>query len=984
MKKVFKILPLIALLAITTACNKPSSSSNPNTNTSENNSQSSNTENVTYLEGTDAAKYLIASTNLDSSLLTGDLFTTGPRALRRVAKMTRKYSQQFGPDASNSNPNSYVDKIGDKYIWVSDEDYGNSLDAFRGTARGIELTAENGANLIDYFKTNIRVVDKWIKDGNTKYYLSVTKDYEAIYSYEDDYKTFNLVKRTVDENGDNVFEIYSKGQETQHRMKYIPGKRYEYSINSYDSRYMTNFLVADYSKGYWNVMNVDDRAYNIKDNYSAPTIHNLVLKDEACYEFFYSVYQDNRETAPEYIELISSDQKRDLLRLTNRGLALYTTGVYGLKHIEVTAKEENVIDDWDYSELPENIYVIDRGQDSTPTHHADPIAVTETTSFKKGDTFVDGKVEIEIIRVGGIGLHPGYGEIELIIHADSIEERFEILEDFLEETGLELARDIEDCKKGLLFAVEDSAQFPSFYKWNGKLVNNFSSLAAATKIEFEKFDEYSSVYDEIKEVEVIDINDQEAINANIHFADIKNITNGTNSSSENVVTIQDFKIQLEDHLLFVKNKDYKIDFAIAKVEDNKFIDLHLLENSSTISNKYTGSDEIIFTQSTTLTIPHITNVGNYEIVAFVSTFDESIRLSSLTRVPVTVSDYQYTENGYINTFTQNDSYLSINSKLDSTIRLNISGSYDKTTLETTLISEAYERGLLDSSGKLEVLVNESWTLVEDSSYSLESGKYRVSYKMGEVEDYVICDLTSTTISTSKIKGIHTISSFIKEVDSLMEDDLTIASNYVDKFENNKWTTISSKDGSEDLVSGLYRVSFTSPKGEIVHCIVEFESNNIYSTVLALKTYDELKEHATEVIGSKGTLVEDGKIEFTYDTNFAYTEVNDINEPVRSGHYKLEFVDSNNNTNTIYIKVVNELSIFLITPIEYDELLDVIQEESNYTLDSLEETEVYYFDSDNTQEWILLEEGTPLNKTGVYETRVSINGITIISQVYIDF
>ena len=140
MKKVFKILPLIALLAITTACNKPSSSSNPNTNTSENNSHSSNTENVTYLEGTDAAKYLIASTNLDSSLLTGDLFTTGPRALRRVAQMTRKYSRQFGPDASNSNPNSYVDKIGDKYIWVSDEDYGNSLDAFRGTAEGIELT----------------------------------------------------------------------------------------------------------------------------------------------------------------------------------------------------------------------------------------------------------------------------------------------------------------------------------------------------------------------------------------------------------------------------------------------------------------------------------------------------------------------------------------------------------------------------------------------------------------------------------------------------------------------------------------------------------------------------------------------------------------------------------------------------------------------------------------------------------------------------
>ena len=998
MKKALKLFSLIALLSITTACNKPSSSSeniisDPSTSSVQqptigsssniqNNTSSEINENVKYLEGTEAAKYLIANTNLDSSLLTGDLFTVGAKALRRVAQMTKRYSQEFGPEGINTNPNSYVNKVGNKYMWVSDEDYGNSLDFFNSTARSIEFSSEMGANLIDYFKTNIRVVDKWIDDGFNQYYLDVTKEYEAIYSFERELNTFSLVKRSIDENGDNVFELYRRGELAEERMKYVPGKRYEFSINFYGEDEMTSFVTADNSKGYWNVMVVDDKAYNNKNGYyDSSTIHNLVLKEEACYEFFYSVYQDNRPSTPEYVELISSDQKRDLLRLTHNGLALYTTGLYNLKHIEVTAEEDNILEEWDYSELPENILLIGSGQNIVPTLNSRPIAVTETTSFKQGDTFVDGKVEVEIIRVGGTGYHPGYGEIELKIDAETIEEKFEILEEFLLETGLELARDIEDCKEGLEFATTDVLQFPTYYKWNDKLINTYTSLASAVKIELDKFEIYKAVYEEIKDIEVISMYDQEAIDANIHFAGIKSTTSGTNSSNQNKVTIQDFTIELEDHLLFVKNKEYKIDFALAKIEDNKFVDLNLLANESTISSTYLGSDDIIFTQSTELTIPHVTNSGDYEIVAFVSTYEEGIRLSSLTRVPVTVSEYEYTQDGYINTFTQKEDYLSISSKLDPTIKVNIAGSYDKSTLENQLISEAYERGLLDDSGKLEVLVDETWTLVDESSYYLEDGQYRVSYKIGEVEDYVICEFTSKTRVLEDVKGVHSAST-LRELTNSMVEDLTLTTTYVDKFENNTWTTISSYEENDDLTSGIYRLHYSTLEGEEIDCIIEFESHNIYETLLSIKTFDELINKAKQLVGDKGTLIED-KIEYSYGSGNPYTEVNlEENQHVLSIFYKLDYVDTDNNTYSLFIQVKNDFSVQLRESLAYDQVLEYVQDSIGYTLDSLEETEIYYMDTE-TNEWVLLEEGSELNIPTTYQIEVYIDEVRFTTYIYRD-
>ena len=108
--------------------------------------------------GTEVAKILLANQRLDSSDLekSGSLFTEGREKLKEIAYKSREYLRK-----NKGRPNeTYTEVDGETYKWYNDVDYSNFMSYFESYAVNIESSAERGADLIDYTKSNIFLLVK--------------------------------------------------------------------------------------------------------------------------------------------------------------------------------------------------------------------------------------------------------------------------------------------------------------------------------------------------------------------------------------------------------------------------------------------------------------------------------------------------------------------------------------------------------------------------------------------------------------------------------------------------------------------------------------------------------------------------------------------------------------------------------------------------------------------------------------------------------
>ena len=163
MKKLFTLfLFIFCLVPVITGCSGTQGENPPKVET-PGGDEDDNNQVLEVKNGTEVAKILLANERLDEKVLeqSGTLFTDGKKAMARIIDQTKQYLKR---NAGRPNE-TYTEVDGDTIKWYNDVDYSNFMSFFESYAVNIEASAQRSADLIDYAKKYIRVVNKWVDEG---------------------------------------------------------------------------------------------------------------------------------------------------------------------------------------------------------------------------------------------------------------------------------------------------------------------------------------------------------------------------------------------------------------------------------------------------------------------------------------------------------------------------------------------------------------------------------------------------------------------------------------------------------------------------------------------------------------------------------------------------------------------------------------------------------------------------------------------------
>lgn len=694
---------------------KDNKDQNNNDKQNDNNSNESEQNNeITVKNGNEVAKILLANERLDQSILedSDKIFVSGKEAFSNIVKATQLSMTKL----SKREGETYTEVDGDTYKWYNDVDYSNFMSYFESYVINIEQSAETAVRMIDFTKTHIRVVNTWVRIGNQETLLIVNENSEIILNrYDDGY--VNICKRYTDENGKSVYEMAYVHDDYITRMKYIPGLVYEFVTSWLDGRDDNSlYLLADNSKGYWTVISANGLSSyiengNVNENFFLQT---LVMKDEATYMFDYM----NSNYGIEYvgdIKIVSSDGKSDLISFSKNNITLFNTGVNGLDHLEIVAPRDKVGDFDPNSSIDLYVYeqnnTNDQGQDykiySTSGVKSATAVCENGVTFTYEDKLLDGKVTVQRIDVSYVAGCDSYGIIPFSTTASSLEEQYDILKELLDYTGLTFRRDYDEVIKCIEYSIKDAQKFPKYYTINGYHVNDFEQLKKGLNIEGEEYKDLLNIYEQAKNIEVVDINNQEEYDSRIHFTDLEVVNQGTTTNDEFTLSIENFEVKVEDTLLFVEGQEYQIVFGLLTV-DNNVIPFINEEDSKFI---YKKGEDFILSLNKNIEIPVLTE-GEYILAAYVSLAGENIRTSNFVPVYGNIVETTKTSEGFKNVIkNDNENRILIVSTIDYNVYYNIQGDISFEMLQEMLAQLAYDHGMFEEI-VVERLVDNNWVVYE--------------------------------------------------------------------------------------------------------------------------------------------------------------------------------------------------------------------------------------------------------------------------------
>ncbi len=722
------------------------------------------------MSGKDAASLILANQRLNSQLLknSGNIFEDGAEVLTNLSYMAASSLANYTlvTDESKSatllastkyetGDGSMVEIDGNVYKWSGFGEYSNSYDYFLNLTKGVTSSAEAGADLIDNVKKYVRVVDKWVKIHSNEYYLHVEENREVLFSRYDG--MVDMCERTKTENGDNRYEIYRTTEEGQMRMVYIAGKLCEYSY-VIEGGFNHNFL-AENNKGYWEVVDVGvvDSHYNVSC---------MVIKDDICYDAFYDPNTKKVGT----IKVISADRKTDIMDFTqNDNAAVIDIKLQSFNGYSAIVKEatpdtvkplsndnDGEIYYYDFDGSGNNVYSTNRDTNMA-------IILNSGERIEPRDSFVDGKAEVNTIRVSHFSKEPDENsngryigcyvpELSLNVKGSTFDEIMNNLEAFFEEVGLVCRRDMDGVKAGIIQARKELAQFTKYHQWNESPIYSAETLAAGWENNLAKLAAYKAEYEKIKDAEVIDFSDKQTVELNIKFAPITAQTAADVKNDGMTVSVSELELSVEDTLLFVEGESYTVSFALVGTGDNAASGLSHITLTEPLTAKYNGEDVFKLKQTASFEIPVLAE-GGYTLVAYISTAD-GIRSSDYTKVIFTELTPSQTKHDNLSVaLSKNEAgELVISCITVKDIQVEIEpleggAGHTYATMYEALSKEIYKYGFVSEEAVLELIgEDESWTAVAESEDALASGRYRLKYsiKNGDsiAEGYVIAEYTA--------------------------------------------------------------------------------------------------------------------------------------------------------------------------------------------------------------------------------------------------
>lgn len=734
MKKFLSIL--LVCTAITTAlasCTTKTSTNPTGTDSRETQGGSSSPVSGSLPEGmsgTEAARLLLAEERLNAKLLRneGDIFEDGVAVMNNLAKTAMEnlnlpYAGRKAPSvtplASTQNLSTELKGTGggkvvingDTYTWSDFVENNNSHDYFENLTGNIVRNAEMGADLIDNVKKFVRIVDKWVAfDETTKYYLHVEENLECLIEHYtgEGLDQLKICKRSKNAEGKDVYELYHSSADTQYeeRMTYIPGERYELSMEHQDAG--TTYFVADNAKGYWEtyVLTVAPQHYNAS---------YFIMKDDICYDGFY----DPKDQWIPLLKIMSADKATDILNISgghgSYSIDLKFSGFDGIVSVEAPASSVELALDGTYAILPDG--------DGSRVHTA------SGKDILYGETYLDGKVS-----VNGIHAMYGAGDIytgEMILHVKGMNhgELLANLKAFLSEFGLTCRRDIDSVFAGIARAYSELDSIIEYYTWNGISVTTEAGIAQAIDVEKTRFDEMKALYTAVQHDEVLDYANTEVVELNINFAPITAIQNSGTALDGTAVTVENIALTITDTTLYVKDQPYMVLFALIAKNGSGGLIHPTVTHDTTVN--YADESEFTVTASNVHFELPVLAFGDYTIVAYIAT-DDGIRSSGY--IPVgfdTVADSVVDiENTRISARREADGSgtVSYTELVDFTIKLTSETKPDYQAFRQQIATEVFRYGTPDE-GLVEMQSGETYTPLTGTEAEIADGTYRLGYSV---------------------------------------------------------------------------------------------------------------------------------------------------------------------------------------------------------------------------------------------------------------
>jgi len=587
---------------------------------------------------------------------------------------------------------------GETVIFSEFEEVSNSYEYFLNLTNNIVTSANIAADIIDFVKKNIRVVDKWVELGQDKYYLHVGENEELMCKVDTFNNTLDICRRHKNADGVDVYELYREAYDHKTRMTYIPGERYELSVNDL-------YFTADNSKGYW-------ISYVVGEVESHYNISYLVLKDDICFQF--GVNLD--ESKSYAVQILSSDRQTDIFNISEDE----ASGSYMISLCAFNGIEKITVPKSDVQFGPDNSYANCSGSDNMVIHTASGRTVTLN----------DGDGNVDVISISVMSMAYGYvPEMYVRAAGDTTEERIDNLLSFFEGKGLTCRRNANEIKDGISRAVIDRDYIIKYYTWLGENVSTRAGVEAAVAKEKARYGEMYALYAAVKDLEVIDYSDTEAMELNMSFPQITSVSVGGTSLSGKEITVSSVTLTVSDTSLIVTNEPYRVALAL---ENSKGALVHL-EQSSASANEYSG--EGAFTATATdirLTLPML-ETDSYRLVAYIATSD-GIRSSKCAAVtfdasavdgmPVVAENTELTAAVSSNTLV-----LTYTEKLDVFTSLSSKEALDFASFDKLVRELAFNYGYTDGNTVEIKGGNGAYTVLSDTTEQVPDGEYRIKYSV---------------------------------------------------------------------------------------------------------------------------------------------------------------------------------------------------------------------------------------------------------------
>jgi hypothetical protein len=689
------------------------------------------------LAGTELAKILLAQERLDSENVknTGNLFSTGAKALKRIEKDAKDYNENVRRLA-NKKEKPRTEVNGNTIRWYNDEEYSNIGSYFENYSSNIESMAKQSGDLIDYVKNNIRVTDKWIKNGSSEVLLQV--DFESETIFERIENQYEICRRYTNDHGLDVYDIfrYTNLHDSKMRMKYIPGQVYEFAMSA---DWATYYLIANCFDGEWTIM-TNTRRYGTSidtPDYFNENFDIISLKDDIGLRTHMTVdgFNGERGEVENFtegdIKLMSSDAKLDLFDMEDSyNFTIKNTSVNGIDYFE----HSGVITE-DHNNVNADILKLDGG---TYTSITPPKVILKNGMIlKTGDKLSNGKFEITNLNISNFAGMESVGEISFQVNAEEEPSSlFAYLYEFMDVCGLSFKRE-----KDAILSVENLADvraknFINNFRWNGYSLNNKDNIIAVFNLEDKKITDLLALYEGVKNNSSISKSSQAALDKNVVFPNTT-LKSSNVVINDRTVSVSNIEIEVESSTLFEDTEKYKLSVGLAKEVNGELVDFIPMYNCGefTLSQSYLNT--LIVNENIEFTLPDLED-GKFILSSTIVT-EEGIRVSKPVALNVNVFDtFETSAYGYLNSYKFVDNTLVIETSLDSTIYLNINKEVGLTYLRNEMISYAIKRGDVNDN-TIEQLADGNWAVLKDVD-KLPNGQYRMKYVVDGKEEYVYANI----------------------------------------------------------------------------------------------------------------------------------------------------------------------------------------------------------------------------------------------------